>query len=57
MHLVLAVEDVDRAYHFYRAVFGWRHDLEWPGEYVELDLPDGDRLGLYNVLAVGRRLE
>ena len=47
MHLVLAVEDVDRAYDFYRSAFGWEHHLQWPGEYVELALPDGDWLGLY----------
>lgn len=47
MHVVLAVEDVDRAYDFYRAAFGWESHLEWPGEYVELVLPDNDRLGLY----------
>ena len=47
MHLVFAVEDVDRAYDFYRSAFGWEHHLQWPGEYVELALPDGDWLGLY----------
>ena len=47
MHVVLAVEDVDRAYAFYRAAFGWESHLEWPGEYVELELPDDDWLGLY----------
>ena len=47
MHVVLAVEDVDRAYAFYREAFGWESHLEWPGEYVELELPDDDWLGLY----------
>ena len=47
MHVVLAVGDVDRAYDFYRAAFGWKSHLEWPGEYVELALPDNDWLGLY----------
>ena len=47
MHVVLAVEDVDRAYAFYREAFGWASHLEWPGEYVELELPDNDWLGLY----------
>lgn len=47
MHLVLAVEDVDRAYDFYRSAFGWEQHLEFPGAYVELELPKGDWLGLY----------
>jgi catechol 2,3-dioxygenase-like lactoylglutathione lyase family enzyme len=47
MHVVLAVADVDRAYAFYRDVFGWESHLEWPGEYTELVLSEDDRLGLY----------
>jgi catechol 2,3-dioxygenase-like lactoylglutathione lyase family enzyme len=47
MHLVLAVSDVDRSYDFYRSVFGWTSHLEWPGEYVELELSENDWLGLY----------
>ena len=47
MHLVLAVSDVDRAYAFYRDVFGWTSHLDFPGEYVELQLPENDWLGLY----------
>ena len=47
MHVVLAVADVDRAYAFYREVFGWESHLEWRGEYPELVLSDSDRLGLY----------
>ncbi len=47
MHVVLAVSDVDRAYAFYRHVFGWEHHLAWEGEYVELVVSETDRLGLY----------
>lgn len=47
MHVVLAVSDVDRAYRFYRDAFGWTSHLEWPGSYVELELPNDDWLGLY----------
>jgi len=47
MHVVLAVADVDRAFAFYHDVFGWESHLEWPGEYTELVLSEGDRLGLY----------
>jgi PhnB protein len=47
VHVVLAVSDVDRAYEFYRGAFGWTSHLAWPGEYVELELPDNDWLGLY----------
>src|ERR1043166_69382 len=47
MHLVLAVSDVDRAYAFYRGVFGWESHIGWPGEYEELVVTEDDRLGLY----------
>ena len=47
MHLVFAVSDVERAYEFYRGVFGWTSHLEWSGEYTELVVTDEDRLGLY----------
>jgi catechol 2,3-dioxygenase-like lactoylglutathione lyase family enzyme len=47
MHLVLAVSDVDRAYAFYRGVFGWESHLGWRGEYEELVVTEEDRLGLY----------
>jgi catechol 2,3-dioxygenase-like lactoylglutathione lyase family enzyme len=47
MHLVFAVSDVDRAYDFYRGVFGWTSHIEWPGEYTELVVSEDDRLGLY----------
>jgi catechol 2,3-dioxygenase-like lactoylglutathione lyase family enzyme len=47
MHVVLAVTDVERAYAFYRRIFGWESHLEWPGEYTELVLSEDDRLGLY----------
>ena len=47
MHVVLAVSDVERAYAFYREIFGWESHLEWAGEYTELVLSEDDRLGLY----------
>jgi catechol 2,3-dioxygenase-like lactoylglutathione lyase family enzyme len=47
MHMVFAVDDVERSKRFYREVFGWEPHLEWPDEYAELVLPDGDWLGLY----------
>jgi predicted enzyme related to lactoylglutathione lyase len=47
MHLVLSVNDVDRAKQFYGDAFGWRPHLEWPGEYAELELPDNDWVGLF----------
>ena len=47
MHVVLAVDDTERAKAFYRTAFGWEPHLEWPGEYAELVLSDVDRLGLY----------
>jgi catechol 2,3-dioxygenase-like lactoylglutathione lyase family enzyme len=47
MHVVLAVSGVERAYAFYREIFGWESHLEWAGEYTELVLSEDDRLGLY----------
>jgi catechol 2,3-dioxygenase-like lactoylglutathione lyase family enzyme len=47
MHVVLAVEDVERAKRFYDDAFGWKPHLEWPGSYAELKLPENDWLGLY----------
>jgi len=47
MHVVLAVEDVERAKRFYDDAFGWKPHLEWEGRYAELMLSDVDRLGLY----------
>ena len=47
MHVVLAVEDVERAKRFYDEAFGWQPHLEWPDRYAELVLSDVDRLGLY----------
>ena len=47
MHVVLAVEDVERAKRFYDDAFGWKPHLEWPDRYAELVLSDDDRLGLY----------
>jgi len=43
---ILAVADVERAVSFYREAFGWRVRVEVP-VYVELELPDGRGLGLY----------
>jgi catechol 2,3-dioxygenase-like lactoylglutathione lyase family enzyme len=47
MHVVLAVEDVERSKRFYDEAFGWKPHLEWPDRYAELVLSDVDRLGLY----------
>jgi catechol 2,3-dioxygenase-like lactoylglutathione lyase family enzyme len=47
MHVVLAVEDVERAKCFYDEAFGWKPHLEWPDRYAELVLSEVDRLGLY----------
>ena len=43
---ILAVVDLARAATFYRAAFGWPARVEVP-VYVELELPDGRGLGLY----------
>jgi len=49
---VLAFDDLPRAA-FYRAAFGWAVAVEAP-VYVELALPGGMRLGLYQREAFGR---
>jgi len=43
---ILAVRDLARSTAFYRAAFGWPARVETP-VYVELELPDGRGLGLY----------
>ncbi|MBK7584800.1 MAG: VOC family protein [Myxococcales bacterium] len=43
---ILAVTDLDRAKRFYATVFGWPCSVDVP-VYVELELPGGMRLGLY----------
>jgi uncharacterized protein len=43
---ILAVEDLPRSVAFYRAGFGYSPKVETP-VYVELTLPDGRGLGLY----------
>lgn len=43
---VLAVDDAHRAAAFYEAAFGWLRTVSVP-PYVELTLPGGHRLGLY----------
>ena len=47
MHVVLAVDNVERAKRFYDDAFGWKAHLEWPDRYAELVLSEDDRLGLY----------
>lgn len=43
---ILAVADLPRAVRFYRMAFGWPRVVDAP-VYVEFELPDGNRLGLY----------
>ena len=43
---ILAVADLPRASKFYDAVFGWKVSVDVP-VYRELELPGGNRLGLY----------
>ena len=44
---ILAVRDLPRAARFYREAFGWPVRVDAP-VYVELELPDGRGLGLYD---------
>jgi len=43
---ILAVEDLERATRVYRRAFGWDVAVGAP-VYVEFELPDGQRIGLY----------
>jgi catechol 2,3-dioxygenase-like lactoylglutathione lyase family enzyme len=51
--VILAVDDVPRAAAFYRGAFDWPASVETP-VYVELALPAGLRLGLYERRAFAR---
>lgn len=50
---ILAVEPLAESVAFYRAAFPWPPTVETP-VYVELALPGGQRLGLYEREAFGR---
>jgi len=43
---ILAVADLERSARFYATAFGWPARVSVPS-YVELELPDGNGLGLY----------
>ena len=45
--IILAVRDLARAVAFYREVFGWPVLVEVP-VYVEMEMPGGQRVGLYH---------
>lgn len=44
--IILAVQDLERSSKFYSEVFGWPQKVKVP-VYVEFELPDSLRLGLY----------
>jgi len=50
---ILAVADLERAATFYWDAFGWTPAVEVP-VYVELAVPGGMRLGLYERVSFGR---
>ena len=50
---VLAVDDLPRAARFYEAAFGWARAVDVP-VYVELAVPGGMRVGLYERNGFGR---
>ncbi|MDH5491366.1 MAG: VOC family protein [Myxococcales bacterium] len=50
---ILAVEDLERALRFYRGAFGFVARIETP-VFVELALPGGPGLGLYERVGFGR---
>ena len=50
---ILAVEELQPSVEFYRAAFGWDVEVETP-VYVELRVPGGQRIGLYQREGFGR---
>jgi catechol 2,3-dioxygenase-like lactoylglutathione lyase family enzyme len=50
---ILAVEDLPRSVAFYERAFGWPRLVDAP-VYVELGIPGGMRLGLYERSGFGR---
>ena len=50
---ILAVERFHQSVEFYRAAFGWATSVDTP-VYVELLLPGGQRLGIYERESFGR---
>jgi catechol 2,3-dioxygenase-like lactoylglutathione lyase family enzyme len=50
---ILAVEDAERSAAFSERAFGWKRAVSVP-VYVELELPAGMRLGLYERRSFGR---
>ena len=53
--VILAVADLARARAFYGSAFGWSADVD-TAVYVELRLPAGMRLGIYERRAFGRNV-
>jgi catechol 2,3-dioxygenase-like lactoylglutathione lyase family enzyme len=53
--VVLAVSELPRAVSFYRSAFGWTVAVDSP-VYVELALPEGMRLGIYERTAFARNV-
>jgi catechol 2,3-dioxygenase-like lactoylglutathione lyase family enzyme len=51
--IILAVSDLPRAVEFYQRAFGWPVRVQVP-VYVELEMPGGQRLGLYHHEGFGR---
>ncbi len=52
---ILAVEDLASAVAFYQRAFDWPIEVETP-VYVELALPEGQRLGLYQREGFGKNI-
>lgn len=50
---ILAVEQLGPSAQFYRSAFGWPVHVETP-VYVEMSLPGGQRLGLYERESFGK---
>lgn len=53
---ILAVDNLSTSSSFYKQVFGWAMVVEVP-VYVEFELPDGNRLALYQRSAMARNTE
>jgi predicted enzyme related to lactoylglutathione lyase len=54
VHFDVAADDLDRARHFYEAVFGWRFRAWGPPDFFLITTGEGDDLGIHGGLTKRR---
>jgi predicted enzyme related to lactoylglutathione lyase len=52
VHFAIHADDVERARHFYEAVFGWRFEAWGPPGFYNVDTGDTDRPGIHGALHI-----